>query len=80
MNKVIGIALLLAAIPAGAACFDRSLIVSRYYFPNPANVADNWQDLYRLDMASATSVAVTRRCRSSSAVDENGRYQYTRYR
>lgn len=67
MKILIGVALLVAALPAAAGCFDRSLIVSRYHFPNPANLCDIWQDLYRLDMASATSVAATRLSRGAIA-------------
>ncbi|MGR3572801.1 TolB family protein [Brevirhabdus sp.] len=39
----------LPAAPA-SACFDRELALSRYHYPDPTNIAVNWQDVYLLSL------------------------------
>lgn len=66
----------LLATPAMADCFDETLMVSRYHYPNPGNVAENYQDLYLLDFPSLpnTTPVVTR---LSVGFDASPRYDST---
>lgn len=49
LAKSLIVALSIAGSPALADCFDETLLVSRYHYPNPGSVGVNFQDLYLLN-------------------------------